>query len=140
MNLQELLVDNMKHFSDHRGDLLPVEFSDLPFLPQRMFITIQSGSFDGEKRVRGKHANKTCQQYFYCITGEVDISLFDGKEKHHFSLRAGQGLFVDKMIWNQYLNKSPIGHSCVYVVLASHPYDGSDYITNIDEFMKITSV
>lgn len=139
MNLEELTVENLKQYSDNRGVLMPVEFGDLPFVPQRIFSVVQYGSFQAEKKVRGKHANRQCQQYFYCMAGKVEVSLFDGKQKHWYNLLPGMGLFIDKMIWNCYLCQSDPGQVSLYTVLASHPYDGADYITNLEQFIKLTN-
>lgn len=137
MNLQDLDIIKLKQFEDKRGMLLPVEFSDLPFTPQRMFFVTHHGTFDAEKRVRGKHANKVCQQYFFVIAGKVEVSLFDGEGKQRFTIMAGQGIFIDNMIWNSYKAETMIGHTNIYLVLASHPYDPADYITDRNEFIKI---
>lgn len=139
MSLTENEVQVLKQFLDERGILLPVEFDDLPFTPQRMFMVTHNATFNPEKRVRGMHANKTCQQYFYCISGEVEVSLFDGVGKRKYRLQPGHGIFIDKMVWNSYLAKTMLGHIGIYIVLASHPYNAEDYITDREEFIKMIS-
>lgn len=131
MNLQELDIIKLKLFPDSRGVLIPVEFEDLPFVPKRMFwVTHPAG-------VRGKHANLECQQFFYVFSGKVQVSLFDGIGKKTFELLPGQGLFIDRMIWNAYKPEADASLTNIYVVLASHPYDADDYITDRDEFVKL---
>ena len=50
---------------DADGRLVPVEFSILPFIPQRVFW----GYGAPDNLTRGKHAHKLCDQIYICVHG-----------------------------------------------------------------------
>lgn len=57
--------------ADERGALTPVEFSALPFTPQRIFVVRDVPA--GE--ARGGHAHRTNTQALICLQGEVRVDL-----------------------------------------------------------------
>lgn len=86
-------------------------------------------------RDRGFHAHKETRQLFIAISGSCEIVLKDGKEEKSILLdNPYNGLFVDRMVWNEMHNFSK---DCILVVLADTHYNESEYIRNYDEFLKI---
>lgn len=115
-------TEAFKIFSDRRGDLIPIEFDKIPFVPKRCFV-IDNVSL-GE--VRGRHRHKECLQYLICTNGKVqvklrqEITLYYGK----FILKKGESVFIGKM-WNELMF---LEAGSRVLVLCSHPYDPNDYI------------
>jgi hypothetical protein len=119
------------------GELIPVEFADLPFVPQRIFIirNVAEGSR------RGDHAHRTCHQLILCTEGSFLVKVIDGIRLETFILRGDSEIgfpyvYVPPMIWIT-LTEFSKGSSCV--VLASHPYSKEDYINDFNEYEKIKS-
>lgn len=115
--------------TDLRGSLSAIEFSGLPFTPQRFFTVYGVPSRD----VRGQHAHRTCEQYLICLIGSVDCLLDDGRTRRTVHLNnPSQGLYIAPMTWGAQYNYS---RDAVLGVFASQPYDNDDYIREYDEFL-----
>jgi hypothetical protein len=81
---------------------------------------------------RGGHAHKQLLQLIIAISGSFDVLLDDGVIQKRFHLnRSYYGLYVDTMMWRELDNFSS---GAVCLVLASTPYDESDYYRNYDDF------
>ena len=118
------------HFADLRGDLNVLEFDRLlPFPVKRMFYTYNVGSTE----VRGEHAHKKCEQFLLAVKGSLKVIVDDGTNREEYVLDSpSQGLHLPSGCWGiQYAHSS----DCVLLVLASLPYDGSDYIRDYSEFL-----
>lgn len=120
MNIEKLPIHR-----DKRGELIPVYFSNLPFIPQRIFYII--GVPKGTER--GGHGHYKCQQYYICIKGIIEVKIYDVNQKENIILTPGKALFIDKMIWTS--EKFITGNE-VLLVLCSHEYDANDYFTDIN--------
>jgi len=84
---------------------------------------------------RGGHAHKMVQEVIIPLAGSVDISVDDGITKNIFHLnKPFQGLYVSSMIWRELYNYSP---GSILLVLASTPFDPSDYYKNYQEFLLV---
>jgi acetyltransferase-like isoleucine patch superfamily enzyme/dTDP-4-dehydrorhamnose 3,5-epimerase-like enzyme len=120
----------LQHVEDMRGSLAAMEFArDLPFVPQRCFFVSGVPSRD----VRGGRAHKTCHQLLVCVAGSVSILLDDGERRRHTRLDRGDiGLYVPPMVWETHHQYAP---NAVLMVLASHPYDPSDYIRTYRDYV-----
>jgi UDP-2-acetamido-3-amino-2,3-dideoxy-glucuronate N-acetyltransferase len=120
----------MRHVLDPiRGNLTALEFTqDLPFAPQRIFMTYGIPS----QSTRGEHAHLLCEQFLVCVHGECHVLVDDGENREEFCLNhPAHGLLVPPMVWAQeHLHSS----DSVLMVLASHPYEPSDYIRDYNEF------
>lgn len=117
--------------TDLRGSLSAIEFSDLPFTPQRFFTVYGVPSRD----VRGQHAHRTCEQYLICLIGSVDCLLDNGRTRRTVHLnRPDQGVYIPAMTWGAQYNYSP---DAVLAVFASQAYDNNDYIREYDEFVNL---
>lgn len=119
---------------DLRGSLSFAEVGQkLPFEPKRYFIV-----FDVEsKEVRGEHAHRICHQFLVCVKGRCSVVVDDGKKRDEYQLdQPNLGIYLPPMIWGiQYKYSS----DAVLLVLASHTYDGNDYIRDYDEFLSLVA-
>jgi hypothetical protein len=117
---------------DLRGGLVAADFGDdLPFLPQRFFTVFDVPSAD----VRGAHAHRVCEQLLVCVQGAVRAVVDDGAQIQEFVLdRPEIALHTPAMIWGTQYRYTG---DAVLLVLASHPYDASDYIRDYDEFLRL---
>lgn len=124
------LVKKLARFIDERGELVPVEFSTLPFIPQRAFYVqnVPCGI------IRGGHAHHQTQQYLICVRGQIVVTLFDGVNTQKITLGEGDCVFVDKLVWDE---QEFFTSNSVLLVLANTPYDKEDYITDKDKFLDI---
>lgn len=123
---------NLKKNSDPRGNLLAFENDkDLPFIVKRIFIV------DGvpENEIRGIHAHRECWQFLVAVAGRVTVGFDDGSSAQELVLdRNDVGLLLPPLTYGRQFNFSP---DAVLLVLASHPYDLSDYIDDYEEFLQI---
>lgn len=102
----------------------------MPFAVQRIFWTY----YTPESIVRGRHAHHRTEQVLIAAAGRITVTteLADGTI-HSFRLEdPNVGLYVPPNAWHtmQY------SHSAVQLVLASAPYDESDYIRNYEDFRQ----
>lgn len=115
---------------DHRGNLTFIESTHhIPFEIARVYYLydVPGGA------VRAGHAQKQLEQFVIAIAGSFDIHLDDGNFQETISLRrAYYGLHLKPMVWRVLDNFSS---GAVCLVLASSPYDESDYYRNYDEFL-----
>jgi len=121
---------NLPAIKDLRGDLSVTEYGkDLPFLPRRCFWVY--GVPNSE--IRGEHAHKECHQFLISVSGSISVLLDNGKHQAEVHLnKPNLGIHIPPGIWGVQYKYS---QDAVLVVLASHSYDGSDYIRNYDEFL-----
>lgn len=112
------------------GDLLPIEFFDLPFVPKRVFTVANVPKND----IRGQHAHYKTQQIFTCINGSILVGLDDGKTKCEITLNKGDSILIKNMIWDW--QKFLTGNDLA-LIICSTAYDINDYIENISEFYRI---
>ncbi len=83
---------------------------------------------------RGAHAHKECHQLLVAVTGAFEVEVFDGYQKTKFLLnQPNLGLYIPSGIWASEVNFSGGG---ICLVLASHEYQESDYIRDINEYMN----
>lgn len=125
------IVELDKHHSDRKGNLSVVENGvTLPFDVRRVYYLYDVPG--GESR--GAHAHKELSQLIVAASGSFNVVLDDGKCKRTFFLnRPNMGLYVKPGMWRDLCDFSS---GAVCMVLASHPYDESDYIRDYNEFTK----
>lgn len=117
--------------TDERGGLGVIEHGPLPFVPQRTFFV--SGVPVGS--VRGIHAHRTCHQLIVAVQGSVTVLWDDGKDSVGVTLDAAtHGLHLPPGIWS---SQCAWSDGAVLLVLASHPYDKADYVTDYAEFLSL---
>lgn len=126
----------LRHVVDGtRGNLTVGEIAqDLPFIPQRWFMTYAIPN----QQTRGEHAHRHCSQFLICVHGECHLRVDDGENCEEFCLnRPTFGVLVPPMVWaTEHLHSA----DSVLLVLASHPYDASDYIRDYQEYLSILQV
>ena len=84
---------------------------------------------------RGGHAHRNLEQFIIAANGSFDVILRDGyNQKKFFLNRSYYGLYVPRMVWRELENFSS-GSICL--VLASQPYDESDYYRDYPEFLRV---
>lgn len=121
----------LSKITDRRGNLTVAEqLKDVPFEVKRAYWVYDVPG--GESR--GGHAHKQCLEIIIAISGSFTVTLDNGKEKQAFHLNhPWQGLLVETGVWRT-LDDFSSGAVCL--VLASDPYDESDYIYEYDDFLK----
>jgi hypothetical protein len=112
------------------GTLGILEFSGLPFRPQRAYWITDVPP----ECTRGGHGHKLLQQAFIVLVGSVNLSVHDGRNVSHYALEAnGEPLTLQAGVWRT-LGDFEAG--TVVLVLASMPYDPHDYIHSLEEFLE----
>ena len=125
-----MFVQNLKTFSDDRGDLCPINMSELPFLPKRSFFITNTP----HEVIRGEHAHYTTEQFLVCLKGKIEVFLFDGKITRNCLLNEHQAVYIPNLIWD---SQKFLTDDCVLLVFASTEYNKLDYITNKQDFIKL---
>lgn len=115
---------------DRRGNLSFIEESDqIPFKIARAYWIYDVPG--GESR--GGHAFRRNEEFIVALSGAFDVVLSDGETETRYSLnRSYYGLYVPAGIWREMVNFST---NSLALVLASRPYDESDYIWEIDSLI-----
>jgi hypothetical protein len=114
-----------------QGNITPVHGErEIPFDIARVFYLydIPGGAS------RGGHAHLRLQQFIVSVLGAFDVILDDTTTRTTVTLnRAYQGLYVPPMIWAELVGFSS---GAVSVVLASLPFDESDYLRDYDHYSR----
>lgn len=123
-------IVDLPQIHDPRGDLTFVEGGKhVPFEIARVYY-LYNVPVDSE---RGGHAHRDLEQVIFALSGSFRIKLDDGVNKSEFWLRdPRKGLYVNRMIWRE---MDAFSQGAVCMVLASHPYDESDYFRDHNEFL-----
>lgn len=116
--------------ADMRGHLTVAEFAEhLPFVPQRCFLVHGVPS----REVRGEHAHRRCAQFLVCVHGSMSVLVDDGERRDEHRLDSPSvGLYLPPMVWGTQYRYS---EDAVLMVLASLPYEPSDYLRTYEEFL-----
>lgn len=115
------------------GELIDIDPGDVkaPFAIRRVYWLFDTVA----DAVRGKHAHRELKQLIMCVTGSATVMLDDGTERKEFVLDTpAKGLTVGPSTWRELHSFSP---GAVVVVLASLPYDETDYIRDYAEFQAV---
>ena len=114
-----------------QGNLTPIHSGiDIAFDIKRIYYLydVPGGA------ARGGHAHKELQQLVVSVMGAFDVILGDGSNRKTVHLdRAYYGLNIPKMIWRELDNFSS---GAICLVLASLPYDETDYYRDYDEYLR----
>lgn len=118
--------------SDPRGDLTFIEGQrHVPFDIARVYY-LYNVPVDAE---RGGHAHFELQQVLFALSGSFRIKMDNGSETSEYWLRdPRRGLLINRMIWRE---MDSFSQGAVCMVLASHPYDESDYIRDHAKFLTL---
>ena len=107
--------------TDGRGRLDVLD--DLPFAAVRIFVVESPCVFNW----RGGHALRTCHQLLV-PTKSTLLANLDNGTKMKLGVIPGEALYLPPMTWIDYAWGNPGGGAVA--VLASHPYDKDDYISD----------
>ena len=114
------------------GTLGVTEFAGLPFVPQRFFWL---SAIKGDA-IRADHAHRTCHQLLVCLAGSLTATITNvANEIEVHSMAVGATIHLAPFHW---LELSSFSTDAVLGVLASEPYDQSEYITERSEFFGLT--
>lgn len=113
------------------GNITPVHNNiEIPFAVKRIFYLYDIPG--GESR--GAHAHKECHQFLIAASGSFEVLLDDGKTKRQVLLnRPDMGLHIPPGIWASEVNFSS---GAICLVLASHKYEGADYIRSYEDYLS----
>ena len=113
------------------GNITVVEgLRNIPFDIRRIYFLYDIPG--GEDR--GGHAHLELTQLIVAASGSFDVLLDDGINKKIVTLnRPDYGLLVVPGIWRELIEFSSGG---ICLVLASHKYDESDYMRDLNNFKK----
>jgi dTDP-4-dehydrorhamnose 3,5-epimerase-like enzyme len=106
---------------DARGVLMPFDFSDLPFRPERVFVVtlVPRGTR------RGGHGHREQRQILACVAGRVTVELrAPGANAATVTLHPGRGLLVEPGVWAAETYET---EGAVLMVLSSGPYDPDEF-------------
>ena len=132
MGLEQVKTLDLPVVSDVRGNLAVAEGVTLPFAIARAYwlYDVPAGS------TRGGHAHRRLQQVLIALSGSFDVVLDDGRARKTVSLnRPDRGLYLPRGIWRELENFSA---GAVCLVLASEPYDESEYVRDYGEFLALS--
>lgn len=131
MDIRENRLIELPKITDPRGNLTVVEgLRQVPFDIKRAYWVYDVPG--GEHR--GGHAHKRCREFIIALSGSFSVTLDNGNERCSVLLNHPyQGLLVETGVWRT-LNDFSSGAVCM--VLASEPFDESDYIRDYDEFLE----
>lgn len=129
--IHDCKIIDLPKISERRGAITPIYGEEhVPFRIRRVYYLYDVPG--GESR--GGHAHKNLQQLVVSVMGAFDVVLDDGRERKKVHLDRGYyGLCIPTMIWRELENFSSGG---ICLVLASEPYDESDYIRDYQEFLN----
>ncbi len=112
-------------FDDARGTLVPFDFSQMPFLPARMFVI--SGVPVGT--IRGRHVLIGQQQILVCLGGIIEVEArWQDKSETIALTRPDLGLFVDRGVWS---SQHFVTEDSILLGLGSGEYDPDGYRTEM---------
>jgi hypothetical protein len=116
---------------DPRGNLTFLEAErHVPFEIRRAYWIY--GVPGGEKR--GGHAYRQLHEMIIALSGSFEVHLDDGEQSRAQLLSRGYvGLYVPNMIWR---GLESFSTNAVCLILASQPYEESDYIRDHTEFVQ----
>lgn len=128
----EVIKYNFPPHGDERGQLIAIEaLKDLPFEFKRVYYIYDTK--DGVRR--GFHAHYDLEQILICVSGSCKIHLDNGFETEEVLLdKPYEGLYIANNMWREMYDFT---EDAVLLVIASRPYEESDYIRNYDDFIKM---
>lgn len=106
---------------------------EIPFAIKRVFYI---SDVVGGSSIRGMHAHRVTEQVLHCVSGACTVTLDDGTDKKTIRLSAGpEGIRIGQLVWHTLTDFIP---GSVLLVIASEPYDESDYIRDYETFLSLT--
>lgn len=132
MSAHDASILPLPRIFDDRGNLSFMEAQHhIPFKIARAYWIYDVPG--GEKR--GGHAFRTGEEFLIALSGSFDVEVDDGGSLQRFPLnRSYMGVYVPAMHWRTLDNFST---NSVCLVLASTPYDESDYLYEYADFKDL---
>ena len=131
MPLSDCRLIDATRIMDARGSLAVLEVGDhVPFAIERVYYLygVPAGA------QRGGHAHKALHQLFIAVAGAFDLVLRDGTATTRVRLDSpNQAYYVGPMVWRELEGFS---EGAVCLVLASAPYDESDYYRDFNDYLQ----
>ena len=128
---------SMIHFSPKSsgfGELVPIDFNSLPFVPKRVFHVSSVPVLEK----RGVHAHRHCHQILFALAGNISVEVTNGVDTGEILLSENySGLHIPPMIW---ASQTYLTNDSMLLVLASHGYSRADYIEDYEEFLRISGL
>jgi dTDP-4-dehydrorhamnose 3,5-epimerase-like enzyme len=106
---------------DPRGDLIPFNFDDLPFIPRHAFAVrdVPAGT------TRGGHALRSAQQILICLAGQLRVLLRDRATSETIILdNPDTALLISAGLWAEQTYLAP---DTVMLVFSSEPFNPENY-------------
>ena len=97
MNFQLFSIDTFKDSRGFLNKILQIDLlNKLNFTLEEIYLV----QFNDEKTIRGNHYHKETREIFYCIKGELNITLKHFNRNKIFTLNesSNQILFVNKLV------------------------------------------
>jgi dTDP-4-dehydrorhamnose 3,5-epimerase-like enzyme len=111
----------LNKYQDERGVLVPINFSELPFEPKRLFYVMNV-----PKDIwRGGHAHYNTIQALICLKGRILIKIETKNIEEEITLNEGQMYVIDKFTWD---SQKFLDDNSILLVVCSTEYDREDYI------------
>lgn len=86
-------------------------------------------------QIRGGHAHRECEQYLFCLAGQVRVNVENGKTSQSFDLLAGgNGLYLGPMVWGE---QEFLTTDSVLLVLATAEFSEHDYVRDYRTFLDL---
>ena len=128
----EIIKYTFPPHGDERGQLVAIEaLKDLPFEFKRVYYIYDTK--DGVRR--GFHAHYDLEQILICVSGSCKIHLDNGFETEEVLLdKPYEGLYIANNMWREMYDFT---EGAVLLVIASRPYEESDYVRNYNDFIKM---
>lgn len=125
-------LHTLRAVPDMRGSLSAGEFErDIPFKPLRYFLVFDVPTSE----TRGEHAHYKCHQFLIAVKGQVSVVADDGVNREEFKLdNPSVGIYLPPMTWGIQYRYSA---DAVLLVFASDYYEGSDYIRDHADFLRL---
>lgn len=108
----------------------PLGSAKVPFSIARVF-TVLANKGD----IRGEHAHYRCKQLLVCLSGEILVTCFDGKNTEKLLLaNSGEGILIPPKTWAaQEYQKD----NSTMMVLCDRVYEPDDYIRDFQTFLHL---
>ena len=134
----EIIVNNSRYIELQKIDDKPdgtisvaENFKQIPFSIQRIYYIY---NLNNSEAIRGKHAHRHLEQVLFCINGSCEIGLDDGIRQQTVVLnQPNRGVYLGIELWH---TMKKFSNNCILLVLASAPYNETDYIRDYNEFKE----
>ena len=135
ITINDMKLIQFPQLGDERGGLVVIESQEtIPFEIKRVFYVYGSDS----QVVRGQHANRFTDFVLINVSGTSRVKVIDGFETQYVVNldKPHHGIYLPHMLWKDMYDFSP---DSVLLVLASNHYDGTEYIRDYKEFLRVFS-